>query len=231
MASEGGPTGEEESQVPPVEEVLTAQQALVLVVVLLLTALFYAYRWYRRGANDRAANAFMDYDFELPKEKHMFMEIYKQKPENKRENAAKLQEWRKALMQVHFKRVLGVISLHEKVMADYRTQTALYKRGVAVSMLPQVEAAKKLVEREVQECGGIANNLQEGWGRTIFQEAYQMKEKLDANEAAKRAKEDQDAREKREAELLRQAKELQEKEEEMLRKRAEEDLLGSKEAN
>mmetsp|Transcript_3530 Transcript_3530/g.7816 ORF Transcript_3530/g.7816 Transcript_3530/m.7816 type:complete len:228 (-) Transcript_3530:3217-3900(-) len=209
----------------PVEEVLTAQQALVLVCVVLATALFYAYRWYKKSQANSDENTIMDYEFVLPEEKAIFMNIYKQKPEDKKENMAMLQEWRKALMQVHFKRVLKVIALHEQVNADYRTQTTLYKRGVAVSMLPQVEAAKRLVEREVQECGQIANQLQPNWGRTIFQEAYKMKEAMDAKNAQVQAQADKEAREKREAELMRQAKELQEKEEELLRKRAEEDLL------
>ena len=76
------------------------------------------------------------------------------------------------------RRVLKIIDLHEKVNNDYRTQMTLYKRGVALPLLPQVEHARKLVNEEVQECGAFANQLKPQWGRTIFQEAYQLREKM-----------------------------------------------------
>jgi hypothetical protein len=61
----------------------------------------------------------------------------------------------------------------------------LYKRGVALPLLPQVEQAKRLVQMEVQECAAYANKLKPNWAQTIFQEALQFRERLMESEAQK----------------------------------------------
>jgi len=172
-----------------VEELLTAGQALILVAIIVGIALTYAYRFWKRMEEDRNKESFIEYDFELPKEREQFNELLKKKPEEKPENREALQRWHLALCKTLFHRVMKVIDLHDQVHQDHRTQTALYKRGVAVYMLPQIEHAKELVNNEVQECGMTANKLKPKWGTTIFQEAYKMRAMLKEREQGQTAPE------------------------------------------
>jgi len=160
-----------------VEEVLSASQALIIVLVVIVVVVSYTVRWWRDYSERRFEESFLQYDFALPQEKVMMDELVKQRPDEK--DVPSMRGWHLKLVQTHFKRVMAVIGLHERVMGDYQTQMTLYKRGISTPLLPQVEHAKELVQREVQECGAIANSLKPGWGQTIFPEAYKLKASME----------------------------------------------------
>jgi hypothetical protein len=230
--------GAEDEAAAPVHELLTARQAMVVVFLTVAIALSYAYRFWRKIEAERRDESMMDYDFKLPQERETFQQIAAQKPEEKPENMQQLQQWHLKLCQVHFKRVLALIDLHERVNEDFRKQTALYKRGVAVYMLPQVERAKALVDQEVQECGALANQLRPNWAQTIFQDAYKMREQM--REQQRKQDEAKAAAELSEADKLEAKLRAQEEKEEAAKsksakeqdtKAAEADLLAAVEKN
>jgi hypothetical protein len=211
-AALGEMAGVEAEAAAPVHELLTAGQAMLVVFLTVAIALSYAYRFWRKIEAERRGESMLDYDFALPAEREIFGQLAAHKPEEKPENAQQLQQWHLKLCQVHFKRVLALIDLHERVNDDYRKQTALYKRGVAVYMLPQVERAKALVDQEVQECGALANQLRPNWAQTVFQDAYKMREQF--REQQRKQEEAKSAAELSEADKLEAKLRAQEEKEE-----------------
>ena len=88
---------------PEEDELLTAGQALVVVFLILGSALFYAFKFYRKMAADRKEASFMEYDFELPaEEKQEFEKLLANKPEGQPGSTPAWQKWRVELCKILF---------------------------------------------------------------------------------------------------------------------------------
>mmetsp|Transcript_3808 Transcript_3808/g.5528 ORF Transcript_3808/g.5528 Transcript_3808/m.5528 type:complete len:254 (-) Transcript_3808:1275-2036(-) len=219
-------TGDSAEEEVAINEVLTAGQALIVVAIVVAVTLTYGYRWWKRTEEERLEESFLEYDFKLPnEEKEMFQKIIEMKPEDKQENIPQLRQWHGSLCQVLMQRVIKTIELHEKVHSDHRTLMVLYKRGVAVSTLPQVERAKEILEQEVQECGAIANQLQPNWAQEIFPQAYKLLGEIQAERAKKEAEEAKKRQEEIDAEQAAEVARLEEEIKEQERAQAEQELL------
>jgi len=206
------------------EELLSAQQALAVLVVAVVVAGILLLRWWRRQQAMAAEDDLLRYEFALPAERQEWIDLVGE-GQGKRSNA----QWFQALNTTLMKRAIAVLRLHDRVSADYRSQMTLYKRGVAVSTLPEVEAAMKALDAEVNDVRVCASKVKPNWHQTIFADALKLKRGLDEKDAAEQAEQEAAWRQEREKAVLEQAMQLESEEEELKRQKAESELLAETE--
>ena len=154
------------------------------------------------------------YKLTLTREREMFLEVMEKFPgmEVCNANPEVGQSWHRSACICLMRRAVANLELFEKTSKDHTYFQGLYKRGFAsLTMWESVEAAWKAMNHEMQECMVHANSLRENWGRQIFAEAAQIKQRemVKAAEAQKkqveavlaaRRKKEEEEKEKRKVE-------------------------------